>query len=334
MDNRIGYSTDTRLTYLCRKSIDRVTTLIKNFLVLGKYYSWRYAIYDLTELVGFYSHSSWIRKVGVKKKQLWLDNYIEQNYGEIVEHYRNLEESVTKATDFTIWVFWAQGEDNMPPIVKACYRQLCTNNEVGTVMLIDLNNIGQYVTLPDIIFNKLRNGSLLYAHFSDILRHTLVAKYGGFWIDATCWTSGIVPEIIRHSSFISPHNEKDGTYWCTYALGSGLIGSVTFSFMRDMLVAVCEKEEVWPDYLLQDRLLDYAHRNIKASREAINATPANNTRRFLLFPMLNKPFDRAFYNDLTSTDWLFKLSYKSYFIIEQNGKETFYGKMIKGTIND
>ena len=49
--------------------------------------------------------------------------------------------------------------------------------------------------------------------------------------------------------------------------------------------------------------------------------------------MLNKPFDEAFYKDLTSTDWLFKLSYKSHFIIEQNGEETFYGKMIKGTIN-
>lgn len=323
----------SRLTYLFRKSFDRAATVAKNFWIRGKHYSWKYAAYDLLEWIGFYSRNSRLQSIGIRKKQLWLDRYIEQNYGSIVEYYRNLKESATRVKDFTIWVFWAQGEDNMPPIVRACYMQLCANNKVGGVKLLDLKNIGQYVSLPDWLFDKLREGKLLYAHFSDILRHSLIAKYGGLWIDATCWTVGSIPDELKQSIFISPHNEKDGTYWCTYALGSGMTGSVTFSFVRDMLIAVCEKEDVWPDYLLQDRLLDYAHRNVGASREAINATPANNTRRFLLYPMLNKPFDEAFYNDLTSTDWLFKLSYKSHFIMEQNGEETFYGKMIKGTIN-
>lgn len=322
-----------RLGYLCQKAFDRASTVMSNFLARGKYYSWKYAIYDLIEWIGFYGRCKKLSVFGVKQKQLWLDYYIEQNYGDIEGHYRNKQESSIKADTFTIWVFWAQGEENMPPIVKACYRQLCDNNKVGGVMLLDLKNVGQYVSLPEFIFEKLREGKLLYAHFSDILRHSLVAKYGGLWIDATCWTGGTVPDSLRQSAFISPHNEADGTYWCTYALGSGLIGSVTFSFVRDMLIAVCKKEEVWPDYLFQDRLLDYAHRKVVASREAIDATPANNTRRYLLYPMLNKPFDETFYKDLTSTDWLFKLSYKSHFIIEQNGEETFYGKMIKGTIN-
>ncbi|MDE6159383.1 MAG: capsular polysaccharide synthesis protein [Bacteroidaceae bacterium] len=321
-----------RLTYLCRKSFERAAIVIKNFWIRRKHYSWKYATYDLLEWIGFYSRSSRLQLIGIKKKQLWLDGYIEQNYGSIIERFRNLRESGTIAKDFNIWVFWAQGEENMPPIVKACYRQLCANNK-GVVKLLDLKNVGQYVSLPGFVFEKLREGKLLYAHFSDILRHSLIAKYGGFWIDATCWTGGAFPEELRQGAFISPHNEEDGTYWCSYALGSGLTGSVTFSFVKAMLIAVCEKEEVWPDYLFQDRLLDYAHRKVGASREAINATPANNTRRFLLYPMLNKPFDEAFYNDLTSTDWLFKLSYKSNFNTEQNGKETFYGKMIKGTIN-
>ena len=207
-------------------------------------------------------------------------------------------------------------------------------NSRGGVNILDLKSIGQYVQLPDFVYEKLKQGKLQYAHFSDILRNALLAEYGGMWLDATCWTAHPVPDMARESVFFSPHNEVDGTHWCTYAMGSNQVGSVTFSFVRDMLLAVCERERVWPDYLFQDRLLSFAHRKLKAAKEAIDAAPTNATRRFLLFPMMNKPFDKEYYRQLIETDWLFKLSYKSFYKEECDGMPTFYAAMLDGTVDE
>ena len=285
--------------------------------------------------VGFYSRKRSVFVRYSQKKQEWLDGYIERNYADIVEKYKMARESDILADPYQVWVFWGQGEDEMPPLVKTCCKQMFANNlQMGGVNFLNLANISDFVQLPNIAYQKLENGQLLYANFSDILRNSLLAKFGGMWLDATCWTVCPIPAEARDNVFFSPHDEKAGCYWETYAMGSNRVGSVTFSFVRDMLLAVCEKEKVWPDYLLQDRLLDFAHRKIKASKQAMNATPTNATKHFLLFPQMNKPFDKELYHRLVATEWFFKLSYKSYYKKECDGLPTFYAAMLDGTMNE
>lgn len=305
----------------------------KEFFSIKRCYSLEYAVYCFLWWIGFYFRWNKLNILYTQKKQVWLDKYIECYYADIVDKYINLEESKTPTCLFKIWVFWAQGEAKMPPLVRVCYRQIVLNNIPGSVVLLDLDNVKQYVELPDVVYEKLKQGKLLHAHFSDILRNALLAKYGGMWLDATCWVAHSLPQMAYENVFFSPHNAKDGTYWCTYAMGSNRIGSVTFSFVRDILIAVCQREEIWPDYLFQDRVLSFAHRKLYASKKAIDSTPENSTKRFLLYPMMNKELNKKEYEKLLSTDWLFKLSYKSFYIMECNGKPTLWASMLDGSIN-
>jgi hypothetical protein len=86
-----------------------------------------------------------------------------------------------------IWIYWAQGQAQMPPIVRACFKQLCKTNPPEMVTFLDDQTIGSYADLPGYIFDKMGNYK---AHFSDILRCALLAEHGGIWIDATCFCQG------------------------------------------------------------------------------------------------------------------------------------------------
>ncbi|HVS93281.1 MAG TPA: capsular polysaccharide synthesis protein [Mucilaginibacter sp.] len=78
-----------------------------------------------------------------------------------------------------IWFLWLQGLDDSPLVVKKCYASWVKHNPGWQVNLLDANTIGQYlsVDLPGVTRQTL----------SDILRITLLQKYGGVWVDATCY---------------------------------------------------------------------------------------------------------------------------------------------------
>lgn len=320
-----------RLVHLCKKAIIRIKSIFIEFNDIRECYSFKYAVYCLLWWLGFYLRNKKITYFYTKKKQIWLDLYIEKKYNYVINKYKKSPESNKIVDSFCIWCFWGQGENRMPDLVKACYKQMVYNNP-GKVRFLTLSNVDDYVKLPSIVYKKLKEGNLLYAHFSDILRNALLAKYGGLWLDLTCWVVGPIPSMVYENIFYSPHDENNGIFWCTYAMGSNCKESVTFSFVRDMLIAVCEHEKTWPDYLFQDRLISYAHRKIAASKNAINQTPNNSTKRFLLFPMMNKAFNIDYYKKLLETDWVFKLSYKSYYKKEINGMPTFYKMIVDGDL--
>lgn len=311
-----------------RKSIDRTSMIFKEAASLIKG-GWGicYPMWCIIWWISWYARCSKINRMAAKKKQFYIERHINKKYSAIVEKYRHREESKTECKDFKIWVFWGQGKKKMPAVVEACYRKLKENN--GNVQFIDMDTVSQFVQLPSIVYEKLERGKLLFAHFSDILRNTLLAQYGGLWIDSTVFMPTKMPDIVKGCTFFSPHNEMDNTYWCSYAMGSNKIGSVTFSFIRDILTEVCEKEDVWPDYLFQDRVIQFAHKNIQASSVAINNTPENNTRRFLMHAIMNNPYNEEVYRNLIAENFIFKLSYKANYVIQSQGATTFYGMLIK-----
>lgn len=267
-----------------------------------------------------------LNKLASRKKQLYIERHIKRNYSNIVQKYLQRKESKEKCSDYKIWVFWAQGEENMPHIVRMCYEKLKQNNK--NVQLIDMSNVRSFVQLPQTIYDKLQAGKLLYAHFSDILRNTLIAQYGGLWIDSTVWFPNEMPDFVRECTFFSPHNKNDGTNWCSYAIGSNCINSITPSFLRDILTAICINETIWPDYLFQDRAFDFAIKNIPAITESVDKTPDNNTKRFMLFALMNQPYDEDYYKELIFDNFIFKLSYKANYEQYSNGKPTYYAKVI------
>ena len=76
-------------------------------------------------------------------------------------------------------------------------------------------------------------------------------------------------------------------------------------------------------------LFDFAYKNIPATKTAIDETPQNNTRRFMLFALMNKPWDEEVYNELIKDNFIFKLSYKANYKLTCDEKKTFYAQLIE-----
>ncbi len=151
------------------KALKLMQKLLLEFFALGRTYSWRYATYNLIWWKCFYIRTrfTWpVSQWALKKKTAWLDSYFE---GEIIdiEDLTGVQKLLT-ITEFKIWVFWGQGEAVMPALIKTCYRQLNKYND--NVCLVTYDNVRDYIDLPEIIYKKVRNGKLTWAHFSATAR--------------------------------------------------------------------------------------------------------------------------------------------------------------------
>jgi len=99
-----------------------------------------------------------------------------------------------------IFTIWQQGEENAPELVKACFRSIRRHCKQELVVLDD-NNLSEYIQLPPEIIAKYRAGKIRRAHFADICRVELLYKYGGFWMDSTDFATGPIPQWIVDTDF-------------------------------------------------------------------------------------------------------------------------------------
>ncbi|WP_158548509.1 capsular polysaccharide synthesis protein [Parvularcula marina] len=83
-----------------------------------------------------------------------------------------------------IWMLWLQGEDNAPPVPKACIKSWRHYNPSWDVRVLDRNNMGDFIDLPGTFGIDL--DTLPPAAISDMARLALLHRHGGVWADATC----------------------------------------------------------------------------------------------------------------------------------------------------
>lgn len=222
-----------------------------------------------------------------------------------------------------IWVFWMQGEAQMPPLVKMCYRQLTAHNRVT---LLTLENLGDYISLPTYIWEKFHSGMIMPAHLADIVRVTLLEKYGGVWVDATCFVPRELPDYFFSHSFVSPHTDEVGGHWVSWCMATNIRHNPLFRFVRDMFLDVVRNNDVWPTYLLLDHLLEYAYEHSEEVKIMIDGNVENNVGRNDLHFLLNKPWNPEKFSELCAANHIFKLSYKTPWLRKlDDGRETFYG---------
>ena len=53
------------------------------------------------------------------------------------------------------------------------------------MILLDENNLKEYVQIDEMVYQKKNKGIIGMALFSDIIRLSLLSAYGGIWCDAT-----------------------------------------------------------------------------------------------------------------------------------------------------
>lgn len=318
-----------------------------DFYYKSRYYSIAFAFWDFVWWICFYLRPpfSWkLSTYAIKQKTAWLDHYIEKRYQTIIQSFEQInKETIGVNKDCRrIWVFWGQGEDQMPVLVRACYKQLISLN--GDVVLVTKENVHDYVDIPAAIYQKVESGKLTWANFSDIVCTTLLAQHGGLWLDATVWITRPFPfDDFEGMSFYSangkvPINHKSIRFWTSFdwnwsswCMLSKVSNLLLFRFVSQMMQAIALNEKYWLDYVLQDYFIYYACRRFPLIGQAMTAcNQIEFKNRGELASLMNNPYNDEAYHNLIQNDYIFKLSFRAnWHKYDSQGQSTFYGHLIE-----
>ena len=133
-----------------------------------------------------YKESEAVKNRLMKKHQIMID-FLEDKFKDYWKNYQ-LQESIPDCDEKLrnkIWICWWQGIENAPEIVKACVESIKRNAGEYEVIVITDDNCKDYVQFPDWLEGKMENEIFSRTHYSDLLRMSILAKYGGIWIDST-----------------------------------------------------------------------------------------------------------------------------------------------------
>lgn len=101
----------------------------------------------------------------------------------------DFDHSLKHESSKKVWICWFQGMENVPALVQKCYQSIMVNMIDREIILITSENMMDYVTFPDFIIDKWKNGQITHTHMTDLLRLELLIKYGGMWLNTTVFCS-------------------------------------------------------------------------------------------------------------------------------------------------
>lgn len=238
----------------------------------------------------------------------------------------NIDYSKDKQINKVAWIFWWQGIENAPDIVKMCVNSV-KNNLGYRVIVLSKDNLREYTNIPEFIYEKLEQGIISKTHFSDIVRFNLLRSNGGLWIDATVLCDKPIDNILEHGFYTSSGKKNTYPYfiegkWTGFLIG-GLSNDPMFQFMDDFFSLYWSKNNLLINYFLIDYAIKYAYdHNIGSLKSYVdNYSWKNNPKLFELQPLLNDTFDKKNYNRLICNTSMFKLSYKKKIVPK---KDSYY----------
>lgn len=118
---------------------------------------------------------------------------LEKKYNWKLEEFDKTYTEKEHKTSDIIWICWFQGMDNAPELVKNAINLLLRITRIKSDSTYR-KNISDYVTFPEYIMTKWKQGVITHTHMTDLLRLELLINYGGLWLDATVLCTGDAPE--------------------------------------------------------------------------------------------------------------------------------------------
>lgn len=234
-----------------------------------------------------------------------------RNYSNELDSNNNKEEKI-------IWIFWYQGLDTAPNIVRACIDSIRANSSGYEVRLLTKDNVWDYFHAPEHIKCKFGKGKITATHFSDILRFYLLFTYGGAWIDATIFLTKTVSAIFGDRKFatlkqiessknkVSISNGKWTGYFLKAQKGSDFLYSLYLFFYNYWL-----ENDVLIDYFLIDYAMKYVYLNDELFRQLVDNNSLNGDGRFFLIDNLKNDISNDLIEIIDSDSiGVHKLSYK------------------------
>ena len=122
------------------------------------------------------AHEQMVRKLPELERRIvpFLQSYLKQT--------TDLD---TCPIEKNIFVFWWDGMEQAPAIVRSCFESVKHWHPDCTVIPVDRNNYRQYTDIDPEIIEAFAQDKVSVQTFSDILRFNLLKNNGGIWVDAT-----------------------------------------------------------------------------------------------------------------------------------------------------
>ncbi len=234
-----------------------------------------------------------------------------------------------KSSD-TIWICWFQGMDNAPDLVKKCYQSVIKNNPDKKVIVITEKNISDYVTFPEYIVTKWKQGVITHTHMTDLLRLELLITYGGLWLDATVLCTGIAPEYFFDSDLFFFQTLKPGRDGHASYISSWLMEAKTNNKILMATRELCYEywktnTTMWDYFLLHDFMSIVLEKYEEDWKKII---PRDNATPHILLLRLFDQYDEKMWATIKSQTQFHKLTYK--FSEEKQKEQGTYYRILLG----
>jgi hypothetical protein len=238
-----------------------ITSELQHFKDLCESVSPSYALRQLnttiTNKIGF-AH---LNRITYKSVNKYIRNMLEKCANSIDEAPRLIAKRQISLKPI-IWTCWMQGEYNAPEIVQYCINSMRKFSPYE-VKVIDKTNLINYIHFSDTIERKYNDGKISMTHLSDYIRFSLLANYGGVWLDSTVLVTNPIPECIFtlpvYTGHLHDYQESykyADSHWTAFILGS--TGSNPFfAFATALLEEYWEEYDILVDYYLIDHILSY-----------------------------------------------------------------------------
>lgn len=270
---------------------------------------------------------------GVKRKNKAILDYLHKKYGYIIQRYQKNEEIAVQSVNAPIWVFWWDGEENMPDVIKMCYQSKLRTSGSHPVILLTHENINNYIEFPEYVWNQFYNKKLRIQHLADMIRVQLIRRYGGLWLDASVYCAKDIPEEIFELPLYSMRGEIDEKYvsknqWTTFVIG-GWKNNVLCSFLDDFFIEYCKTDKPFIDYFMFDCAIALAYAELPLIKNQIDNLPKTQGDCYWINSKLEEIMTEQIYNDLIRQNVIFyKIAWNKW-INSANNSETFYSYLLR-----
>lgn len=231
-----------------------------------------------------------IHDINNNKIEEYLKKVCPRTYAKLVNgEYDNVDNVVVDDSSLknnVIWTMWWQGEENAPEIVKMCINSMRKHSNGHKVVVLDSENYKDYVTLPEIVEQRLQEGktdktdlkiiTLDQTQISDIVRMYLLYNYGGIWADATMFFSKDIDNELFAAKWVTL-GQDDQWYigrgrWSTFFMG-GISGLGFTKLNYDMHIEYWENKKYYVNYLMTDHMFDLACKERKEIDKLVENNP-------------------------------------------------------------
>ena len=257
------------------------------------------------------------------RRKILLDFVLKlRKEAQLVDSSDEKEEVVTEFPKM-IWTMWQQGEAQIPETVETSMKTIkdfAKRNDCKFYLLTD-ENLADFINIPSDITDKYKKKKLSAAHYSDIIRFSLLYKYGGIWMDATLFISPYATLEMFEGDFFTLNHPPIGTNqmertvgdfkWAGFFL-AGKKGKPYFKHIRDLYLYYVRKYPVFIHYLMMDYFILSEYKCKPYFENLVDRLPilAPAERVWFLRDHAHDLFDEKEWEEVLKTTPIMKTTYK------------------------